>query len=135
MKVVINKCYGGFSLSHEGIMHYAKLKKMKLYIYKANKTTKLGYKQITDAQNLDPFDLMYCTAQPKTDKDIDKYYFSDRDIKRNDPALVKTVEKLKGEADGRYAKLQVVEIPDDVDWEVEEYDGSEWIAEKHRTWG
>jgi hypothetical protein len=28
----------------------------------------------------------------------------------------------------------VIEIPDDVEWEVEEYDGLEWVAEKHRTW-
>jgi hypothetical protein len=28
----------------------------------------------------------------------------------------------------------VVEIPDDVNWQVEEYDGMEHIAEKHRTW-
>ncbi len=34
-----------------------------------------------------------------------------------------------------FAKLKVVEIPDDVDWEVENYDGIEWIAEKHRIWG
>ncbi len=25
-------------------------------------------------------------------------------------------------------------IPDDVKWQIEEYDGLEWIAEKHRTW-
>jgi len=30
--------------------------------------------------------------------------------------------------------LKIVEIPDDVDWEINEDDGSEWIAEKHRTW-
>ncbi len=30
--------------------------------------------------------------------------------------------------------MQIVEIPDDVDWEVMEYDGMEHIAEKHRTW-
>jgi len=27
-----------------------------------------------------------------------------------------------------------VEVPDDVDWYVEEYDGLEHIAERHRTW-
>jgi hypothetical protein len=28
----------------------------------------------------------------------------------------------------------VVQLPADVDWIVEEYDGQEWIAERHRTW-
>ena len=31
--------------------------------------------------------------------------------------------------------LKIIEIPDDVDWIIEEYDGNEWVAEKHRTWG
>jgi hypothetical protein len=35
---------------------------------------------------------------------------------------------------GDFAELKVVEIPDDVQWQIEEYDGKEWIAEKHRTW-
>lgn len=54
---------------------------------------------------------------------------------RSNPALVACVEKLGKEASGRFAELKVVEIPDDVDWEICEYDGAEWVAEKHRTWG
>ena len=27
-----------------------------------------------------------------------------------------------------------VSIPDDVEWQIEEYDGMEWVAEAHRTW-
>ena len=30
--------------------------------------------------------------------------------------------------------LKVVEIPDDVEWEIEEYDGNEWVSEVHRCW-
>jgi hypothetical protein len=32
------------------------------------------------------------------------------------------------------AELEVVEIPDDVEWIIVDYDGMEHIAEKHRTW-
>jgi len=57
-----------------------------------------------------------------------------RDIERNDPALVKAVEELGDKANGKHAKLDVIEIPDGIDFEVEEYDGKEWVSEKHRTW-
>lgn len=56
------------------------------------------------------------------------------EMQRDDPVLVKIVEDLGAEANGDYAKLKVVEIPDDVDWAIGEYDGKEWVAEKHRTW-
>ena len=58
----------------------------------------------------------------------------DFNIPRNNPVLVEVVEQLGEAANGDLAELKVVEIPDDVQWTVEEYDGAEWIAEKHRTW-
>ena len=76
MKIVINKCYGGFELSKR-------------------------------AQALMPYGYM----------------------NRNDLALVNCVELLGKDASGSYAKLRIVEIPDDAtDWEVEEYDGFEWLT-------
>lgn len=55
-------------------------------------------------------------------------------IARNDPLLIKIVEEMGQEAAGDCAHLKIVEIPDGVEWQVEEYDGAEWVAEKHRTW-
>ena len=60
-------------------------------------------------------------------------YFIDRDIKRDDPILIKVVEELWKEASGWFAQLEIIEIPDDVEWHIEEYDGNEHIAENHRT--
>lgn len=60
--------------------------------------------------------------------------FYDRDIPRDDPYLVKVVKSLGMSANGAHANLKIVEIPGDVEWLVQEYDGVEWIAEKHRTW-
>lgn len=66
-----------------------------------------------------------------------KYYLvkdrRDKDL-RTDPDLIEVIERLGNEANGRHAELKVVEIPDDVEWKIEEYDGQEWIAEEHRTW-
>jgi hypothetical protein len=48
--------------------------------------------------------------------------------------LVEVVEKLGDAAYGFTANLKTVEIPEDVDWCIEENDGLEWVSEKHRTW-
>lgn len=56
------------------------------------------------------------------------------EICRDDPHLVQTVLELGRKANGPYAELKVVTIPDDVEWQIDEYDGNEWIAEVHRTW-
>ena len=39
------------------------------------------------------------------------------------------------ESHGRFSKLRIVEIPDDIDFEIEEYDGMETVSERHQTWG
>jgi hypothetical protein len=91
MKIVVNRCFGGFGLSEA------------------------AYKEL----NI-PWD---------------GYGFAFRgDEERCDPALVACVAKLGKAANGRCAKLCVVEVPDDVEWQIEDYDGSEHVAEKHRTW-
>ena len=56
------------------------------------------------------------------------------DLCRDDPVLIQVVEELGEEAEDRYADLKIVEIPEDVDWYIEEYDGMEHVAERHRTW-
>jgi len=54
-------------------------------------------------------------------------------IKRDDPLLIQVFDELGVETDND-GDLKIVEIPDDVEWVLQEYDGREWIAEKHRTW-
>jgi hypothetical protein len=57
-----------------------------------------------------------------------------RDIARDDPALVATVRALGKEANGTFADLKVVKIPGDIEWQIDEYDGQEWVSEMHQTW-
>jgi len=64
-----------------------------------------------------------------TDEDWSVY-----SIARDDPYLVKVVRDLGMAANGAYANLKIVEVPGGVDWEIEEYDGNEHVAEKHRVW-
>ena len=105
MKVVINSDYGGFSLSDSAIEAYAERKGITLR-----------------------------KSVLSSDYYFGNEWFNCREIPRNDPTLVAVVEKLGKKADGFCATLKVVEIPEDVDWEIGEYDGNEWVAEKHRTW-
>ena len=90
MKVVINACYGGFSLSR--------------------------------------------AAYEELGLEWDGYGYA-FEGSRDDPSLVAAVEKLGERASGIFARLKVIDIPDDVDWEIDEYNGYEQVAEKHRTWG
>ena len=70
-------------------------------------------------------------AMSGMDKD-DVFY--DKDVERDDPILIKVIDELGEEANGDCAVLHIVSIPDDVKWEIEEYDGVEWVSEVHRTW-
>lgn len=131
MKVVINNKFGGFGLSYKAIMLYAKLKGITLYPYVDEISQKVyGEKPLEEY----PF-LHYSTEPVSNEDELNAHYFSDSDIERTDPFLIEVIKQLKDKANGSCAKLKIIEIPDDIEWEVKEYDGNEWIAEKHRTWG
>lgn len=72
-------------------------------------------------------------------KDVErsKNFYIDEDVSRDDPILIQIIEEMGvSAASGLYSKLEIIEIPDDAgDWTIMEYDGVEWVAEKHRTWG
>jgi hypothetical protein len=54
---------------------------------------------------------------------------------RTNPAIIELFEELgSGYSSGEFAKLKLTEIPDDVNWIIQEYDGLEHVAENHRTW-
>jgi len=123
-EIVINRCYGGFGLSHKGIMEYAKITGIKLY-------PKIDDIQKNEKVNFDNAMVVHYYTSQKME---DKSYFRTWDIKRDDEALIKVVKKMGKKANGRCADLKIVKIPADVKWEIEEYDGSESISEEHRTW-
>lgn len=52
---------------------------------------------------------------------------------QRDADLIDVVEKLGRKADSGFSKLAIVKIPDDVEWEIEDFDGWESIHEKHRV--
>ena len=159
MKIVINTCFGGFGLSPAGIKRWAELKGRPCYFFASEAGKMLQYVPIRQE---DAEDSILWTAfdipnpnevlgrddnwhgmtldERKAHNDLHaRHSLYDNSIPRNDPDLIRIVEEMgaghRTGASGWAADLKVVEIPDGVDYEIEEYDGNEHIAEKHRTWG
>lgn len=63
----------------------------------------------------------------------DGYGFA-HDTNRTDSKLIECVETLGEKANGPFARLKVVEVPDDINWYLDEYDGIETVEEEHRSW-
>jgi len=113
VKIVINRCYGGFSLSKEAVELYGDYTGLNIVCEVGGHGDNIYYTNgVVAPEN----------------------YFSSHDIRRDDPALIDVVAKLGSKAAGNFSDLKIVEIPDDVNWYIEEYDGIEHIAERHRTW-
>ena len=139
MKIAINKCYGGFSLSDKAIEMIMKRKGLKCYRYKQTKFHHSdGIDEYTRIDDNEPSSFVsYSTTDlGKTIGNIPyENYWYYRNLERTDKDLISVIEKLGDEASGEYGSVTVVEIPDDVDWEIDDYDGIETIHEKHRVWG
>jgi hypothetical protein len=135
-QIVISKRFGGFGLSYKAVMRYAEFKGFKLYPWIDD-----AYKQVYRARATvdNPEVLKHYSKVPLPENDAEKVlnenYFDPNDIPRDDPILVQIVKEMGEESFGMHADLVIVEIPDGVDWEIDEYDGNESIHEKHRSWG
>ncbi len=136
-KIVVNRCHGGFSLSHEGMLAYARHKGLTLYPHQWEfGSSKYWTYWLVPEPIKTPADFyaLPLEERQRINSEVSAARISDNDLKRDDPALVAAVKELGTSANGEFAKLEIIEIPDDVEWEIEEYDGHEWVAEKHRTW-
>ena len=163
MKVAINTCFGGFGLSPLAIQRYAELKGRMCFFFRSAKGDDGGIDfdrydgplTLAQVNKESLFFLAFDISNPnetcvfpdnwhsppsdEKQKCNDNYWQhvlpSGRDLERNDPLLIQVIEELGSKkASGRCAQLAIIEIPDDVEWEIEEYNGNEHIAERHRTW-
>ena len=134
MKVVINKCYGGFGLSD---------KAWKILIEKHGFLPKT-YDQMDEVEYAKRPVTWVHDSKLETKEEYTKhsdflprFYHSNDDgcDFRTHAGIIEVVELLGEEANGKHAVLKIVEIPDGIEWEIGEYDGIEWIDEKHRSWG
>jgi len=142
MKVLINKCYGGFNVTPEVIK--------RLVVLEAKCIEKIAPKKYYGVESewkkdfpnyLDMGDGFFAHKHGyNVYKDgflyqLNDGYGDEKSKTRTDKNLISVFEELGSEnSSGMCAKLGVVEIPDGIDFVIEEYDGYESVAEKHRTW-
>ena len=136
MKVVINCSYGGFGLSHKAIMEYSRIKNIKLYPYVYARNGK-GFLDLDSylreaSKNYYDYDVtvIHYSKRPVEDgipDEGDQFYFSEHDIIRDDPVLVEVVERLGKDATKDFSELKIINVPDDVKWEIHSNQGREYI--------
>ena len=122
MKVVVNRCYGGFGLSDTACEWLMK-----------NKGYTLGDGNVKEDWN--NFDIVTHSSMGKyailrTHDGVSKW---DREF-RTHPDVIAVIEALGKGANGMCASLDVVEIPDGIEWDIDDHDGIETIHEEHRCW-
>lgn len=110
-RIVINTCFGGFGISHEG---YLKLIEWGIPV-RDHKDSDSGGEVIYRFANGDYYADWLCSS-------------------RKNPLLLRLVEEMGPRADGEHAQLRIAEVPLGVEWEIDNYDGKECVAEKHRIW-
>ena len=112
-KIVINKSYGKFCLSHSAFQQLREL----------------GQREALQEEDIGA----YWPAGSRPDEPSLNQFGAK--IPRDDQHLVQVVEKLGEGANGHAAVLKVVEIPQDARWQIEKTDGLEHVSETHRIWG
>lgn len=120
MKVAINRCYGGFGISNEAFEELLNRKGV-------------AFEKVPSKFKFKGDDSDYYKAGQVG---VDEAYLSPYQFygDRSDADLIAVIEEMGEQSWGWAAELKIVDIPDDVEYDVTEYDGLEWVAEKHRTW-
>jgi hypothetical protein len=143
MKIVLNKCYGGFSISRKAaefmVERGSKQATEELADWKQRQGWLEYYKEHGTFPNVCPLlERGSLEISAKYDKEARffGYGYSDNftGYNRSDPDLVAAVEALGADANGEHASLRVVEIPDGIEWDIDNYDGVETAHELHRSW-
>lgn len=145
MKVVINRCFGGFGLSEKA---YEKLIEwgvpVRKYIEQVrgedgrwlpetpNDGEIIFDRELTPLGENDFNDIYH--RYKGVSRAADRYWDTWTSDSRTHPLIIRAVEELGPSASSWAASLEIVEVPDDAEWEIDEYNGYEHVAEKHRTW-
>jgi hypothetical protein len=121
MELVINSGYGIFKLSYKAVKRYAELKDTKIEIDTGMPIIYLGDGEFFEYEsNMEGIDSesypQYLYYHIELEYPIK---WTEEEILRNDPALIKVVKELGKEANTNEVLLSIVEIPDGADWDIE----------------
>lgn len=106
MKIAINSCFGGFSLSALAV--------------------KRG-REIAANPTWGGFTLPGERYGDGTLNTMEFNSYHSYDLLRTDPTLIQVIEELGRKANGRCANLEVIDLPPGTRYRITEYDGSEGI--------
>jgi hypothetical protein len=141
IKVVINCRHGGFCLSPQAMLELhrrgcsgIRAKRVEDVFPGNGETFALDFDEqmhrwrsyLSSGEPLDPFQIYFSSDE--------RFVLECPKIVRDDRDLVAVVEQLGTRANGPLSTLEIVEIPEDVVWEIAECDGLEHVAEAHRRW-
>lgn len=120
-KVAINRCFGGFGLSEKAFE-----------LLLERKGIEYEKRPAEYSMRSKEHDYYHKDHWGEDDHYLSHYEFTQD---RSDADLIQVIEQLGvKEAGGWASNLKIVDIPDDVEWQIEDYDGLEHVAERHRTW-
>jgi hypothetical protein len=133
IKIAINCCHGGYSLSPEGILECYKrgMKNIAIpvhdYFFSGNPSEKEIKKQIkkalADWKKYKPGDCSYLTVFSPDEK----FVLDLRPEDRTDPILISVLEEMGDAASGWLAELKIVKWPSELPWKLHDYDGFESV--------
>lgn len=152
-KVIINKCFGGYGFDPFTVQKYAEAKGVRLYWYKRDCNVYIG--NLKEYMVKIPFEMimkddgvrLWYVALTKdmgdsyirdwNDENVcsNEFEIPNNDTSRTDPVLIGIIEKYGDQNTHSCHAPTVVEVPDGVEWIIEEYDGFETLHEKHRVFG
>ena len=141
-KVILNKGFGGFTVSAKAHKLYAERLGKELFYYIGHYEkphvvyNKVSYEEFIKKNSLFYFysfkDLGDETLKNLDEQDDDSILDLD-EHHREDPLLIQIVEELGEEASGFAGTLKVVEIPDELangNYMIDDYDGIETLHAK-----
>jgi hypothetical protein len=123
-QVVYNTCFGGFSINRE-VVEFVRDNRVEL-------EEEYGWQAVDEIAEQTLGGEEYDGGGIARERG----YVSAHDVSRDNELLADIVSgetAYRGRVSGDHASLSVAEVPDGIDWTIDEYDGKETVKEKTQS--